>query len=85
MLGVINENIEVSSDGHNDVFEKVTALSKLSVTRWTIYVNAFNKVNSLYSYLRTYFRILSVNYFSIVFNFSFRAWQQFFYVCSIYL
>ena len=50
MLGAINEKIEVSSDGDNDLFEKVTALSKLSVTRWTIRANAFNKVNSLYSY-----------------------------------
>lgn len=30
ILGAINENIEVSS-GDNDVFEKVTTLSKLSV------------------------------------------------------
>ena len=51
----------------NDVFEKVTALSKLSVTRWTVPANAFNKVNSLYSYLRTYFCIFSVIYFSIYF------------------
>jgi len=45
ILGAINENIEVSSDGDNDVFEKVTTLSKLSVTRWTVRANAFNKVN----------------------------------------
>ena len=32
MLEAINENMEVLSDGDNDVFEKVTALSKLSVT-----------------------------------------------------
>ena len=85
MLGAINGNIEVLSDRDNDVFEKVAALSKLSVTRWTVPAKAFNKVNSLYSYLRTYFCVFSVIFFSIFFNFSFRAWQQLFFVCSICL
>ena len=33
MRGEINENIEVSSDGDNEIFKKVTTLSKLSLTR----------------------------------------------------
>ena len=85
ILGAINENIEVSSDGDNEFSEKVTALSKLLVTRWTVRANASNNVNSLYSYLRTYFCIFSVIFFSIFLNFSCRVWQQFFFVCSIYL
>ena len=84
ILGAINENIEVSSDGDNEFSEKVTALSKLLVTRWTVRANASNNVNSLYSYLRTYFCIFSVIFFSIFLNFSCRVWQQFFFVCSIY-
>ena len=43
ILGAINENIAFSSDGDGD-FEQATSLSKLSVTRWTIHANAFNKV-----------------------------------------
>ena len=85
ILGTINENIEVFSDSDIDVFEKVSAQSKLSVTRWIVCVNAFNKVNRLYLYLRTYFCIFSIIYFSILFNISFRVWQRFFFVCSIYL
>ena len=42
MLGVLNENIEVSRDGdQQEVFEKATALSKLSATRWTVRANAY--------------------------------------------
>ena len=83
MLGEINENIEVSSDVDKYVFEKVTTLWKLSVARWTVCGNAFNKVNSLYSYLRAYFCIFPAIYFSIFFDCSFRVWQQFFFVRSI--
>ena len=69
MLEVINENIEVSNDGDN-VFEKLTALSKLSVTRWTVPANFFNKVKSLYIFIFKDF-IFSVIYFSIILTFHF--------------
>ena len=69
MLGVINENIEVSNDGDN-VFEKLTALSKLSVTRWTVRANFFNKVKSLNILVFKDF-IFSVIYFSIILTFHF--------------
>ena len=67
MLGAIDENIELSSDTDNGVFEKVTALSKL-----TVCANAFNNVNSLYSYLRAYFCIFSVIYFPIFLTLHFK-------------
>ena len=43
MLGTINENIEVSRDD-DDALEPATTLAKLSITRWTIRSNAYNKV-----------------------------------------
>ena len=66
---MINENIEVSNDGDN-VFEKLTALSKLSVTRWTVRANFFNKVKSLNILVFKDF-IFSVIYFSIILTFHF--------------
>ena len=80
MLGAVNENIEVSSDGNNDAFEKVIALTKLSVTRWVVRANAFNKVNSLYSCLRTDFCIFSASYFSIFLTFHFGFGNNYFFV-----
>ena len=68
MLGEINENIEVSSDVDKYVFEKVTTLWKLSVARWSVCANTFNKVSSLYSYLRTYFCIFPANPFVNIFT-----------------
>ena len=49
MLAAINENIQVSRYGDNDVFEKVTALSKLSVPRWAVRANVVNKVNCYFN------------------------------------
>ena len=43
ILGTINENIEVSSDD-DGALEPATTLAKLSITRWTIRSNAYNKV-----------------------------------------
>ena len=45
ILGDINENIEVSLEDGHESLGKVTSLSKLSVTRWTVRANAFNKVS----------------------------------------
>ena len=44
MLGTINENIEVPSE-NDDVLEPGTTLAKLSITRWTIRSNCYNKVH----------------------------------------
>ena len=44
MLGTINENIKVSSENDDGVSEPGTTLTKLSITRWTIRSNCYNKV-----------------------------------------
>ena len=64
ILGVINENIEVSSDADNDVFEKLAPLSsyQLVVGQFVLF--------------------LSNLFFDFFFYFSFRVWQQFFFVCT---
>ena len=63
MLGTINENTKLLNDDDNGL--------KRSVTCWRVCANAFNKVNSLDSYLRTYFRIFWVIYFSFFLTFHF--------------
>ena len=44
MLGTINENIEVSSENDDGALEPGTTLAKLSIARWTIRSNCYNKV-----------------------------------------
>ena len=44
IFGDINQSIEVSNNEDSDVLEHASSLSKLSVTRWTVRANAYNKV-----------------------------------------
>ena len=48
ILRAINEKQSTKimrlSDGNDDDFEQASSLSKLSVARWTVRANAFNKV-----------------------------------------
>ena len=45
MLGTNSENIEVSSENDNGVLKPGTTLAKLSITRWNIRSDCYNKVH----------------------------------------